>query len=156
MKHWWTLQREPTIAQVPAEQDATMGALYFESTFAMWTLEDRIREVPGQPVASWKIQDRTAIPAGQYRVKLTWSPHFNRMLPELQAVPGFTNIRMHTGNRAEDTDGCTVVGFQRAGASITYGTTKPAESRMVDEITRVEAAGDEVWIDVRNPLEYAA
>lgn len=94
----------------PSRGGATLGSLYVDGTWECWTLEDQIRDakVPGQ----------TAIPAGDYEVRLTTSPKFGRVLPEVLQVPGFVGIRIHGGNRKEDTDGCILVGQQRGPAWI--------------------------------------
>jgi hypothetical protein len=63
-------------------------------------------------VDEWKVQNKTAIPHGRYRVIITRSERFSRKaghdvyLPELLSVPGFDKIRIHGGNGPEDTDGC--------------------------------------------------
>lgn len=106
------LIREPTI------DGATLGVLFVDGAFQCFTLEDAIREQPGVPVERWKQAGTTAIPAGAYDVAVTWSPKFQRNLPEVTPVPGFTGIRIHTGNRPADTAGCILVGFQRAHAAI--------------------------------------
>ena len=51
-----------------------------------------------------------AIPAGRYDVAVTWSPRFKRWLPLLLHVPYREGIRIHAGNRVEDTRGCILVG----------------------------------------------
>ena len=51
----------------------------------------------------------TAIPTGRYEVTVTYSPHFKRNLPLLNNVPGYSGVRIHSGNTAEDTDGCILV-----------------------------------------------
>ena len=38
-----------------------------------YVLEDKVREVEGQPVESWKIPHETAIPRGTYSVSITYS-----------------------------------------------------------------------------------
>jgi len=57
-----------------------------------------------------KIAGETAIPDGKYQVKLTMSNRFKRILPEIIGVCFFEGIRIHRGNRAEDTEGCLLVG----------------------------------------------
>jgi hypothetical protein len=69
------------------------------------TLEDKVRDV-NEP----KIYGKTAIPFGTYKVTITFSPKFNRLLPLINNVPGFEGIRIHPGNTAEDTEGCVLVG----------------------------------------------
>lgn len=151
MKRFWRVVREPS---VPAGDGklATLGCFFIDGAFRWFSLEDEIREVPGVPVELWKVQDETAIPAGLYRIKLTYSPHFRRWLPELFAVPGFTDIRAHSGNWIKNTRGCILVGFQRAASSIV--DSKPAESAMVEALRQAEEAGDEVWISVENPPAF--
>jgi hypothetical protein len=100
------LESEPSIV------DRTFGALYADGVFLAHTLEDVVRELDGIPVDEWKVQDKTAIPHGRYRVIITRSGRFSRKaghdvyLPELLSVPGFDKIRIHGGNGPEDTDGC--------------------------------------------------
>jgi hypothetical protein len=95
------------------DPDVTIGALSIDGDFACWICEDTVREVAGQPVASWKIAGKTAIPRGTYRVDITFSNRFQRDLPLLVDVAGFVGIRMHPGNKATDTDGCLLPGEDR-------------------------------------------
>ena len=55
------------------------------------------------------------IPLGTYRIILTYSQRFQALLPELVAVPGFTGIRIHSGNSMADTAGCILVGRYQSG-----------------------------------------
>lgn len=73
---------------------------------ALWTLEDQIREIVGQPVESWKVWGETAIPNGTYRVTVRWSEHFQRDMPHIEDVPGFLEIMLHGLNTAAQTHGC--------------------------------------------------
>ena len=49
------------------------------------------------------------IPALIYKVAVTMSPKFGRLLPVLQQVPGRTGIRVHRGCRPEHSKGCILV-----------------------------------------------
>ena len=49
------------------------------------------------------------IPALIYKVAVTMSPKFGRLLPVLQQVPGRTGIRFHRGCRPEHSEGCILV-----------------------------------------------
>lgn len=61
-----------------------------------------------------KIPGKTAIPAGLYNVELTFSPKFKRELPLILNVPYFEGIRIHRGNKDEDTEGCLIPGLNKA------------------------------------------
>ncbi len=53
------------------------------------------------------------IPAGEYRVTLYQSPHFGRLMPLLEDVPGRSGIEIHWGNFVGDFEGCVGVGATR-------------------------------------------
>jgi hypothetical protein len=84
-------------------KESTGGILAVNDTLQCFTLEDQVRSGP-------KVMGETAIPFGTYEVILSMSPKFKRIMPEILNVPGFTGIRIHTGNVDEDTEGCLLVG----------------------------------------------
>ena len=49
------------------------------------------------------------IPGLVYRVQVTKSPKFGRLLPELVQVPGRTGSRIHQGTKPEHSKGCILV-----------------------------------------------
>ena len=49
------------------------------------------------------------VPALIYRVTVTQSPKFRRLLPLLNQVPGRTGIRVHRGTKPEHSLGCILV-----------------------------------------------
>ena len=59
------------------------------------------------------------IPQGCYKVTVTQSPKFGRLLPQLNLVPGFSGIRIHVGSRPEHTKGCILVPNRAAENYIT-------------------------------------
>ena len=134
------LLREPSV------EGATLGSLYIDRVWQCWSLEDAIREQPGQPVANWKVAGQTAIPSGHYALIITPSQRFLRPLPLLVDVPGFTGIRIHPGNTAENTEGCLLVGRDRQPGRI-------LQSRAAFEalFARLEAALDPISIQIENP-----
>lgn len=141
------LRREPSTAT------ATIGQLYVDGLpeRLAFTLEDPVREIPGQPVESWKIPGATAIPAGSYRVVVTHSQRFGKCLPLLVAVPGFSGIRIHAGNTAADTEGCILVGVARGDGRESVLFSRSALQLVQNKIEDALTATGEVWIDVENP-----
>lgn len=88
----------------------TIGKLYIDGAYFCDTLEDTVRKE--------KIAGKTAIPAGTYKVKKTYSPRFNKQLPEILDVPGFTGVRIHAGNTAKDTEGCLLLGLNKTKGAV--------------------------------------
>lgn len=138
------------VIREPSRGGATLGSLYVDGVRLCETLEDELREQPGQPVAAWKVKGQTAIPAGRYRVTLRQSPRFGRLTPWLQDVPGFEWILIHAGNKSADTEGCLLVGLDRGAATV--GRSQMAFQRLMALL--LEARGD-IWIDIENPPAYA-
>lgn len=135
------------VDRVQRDEDVTIGVLTIEgSDFTCFTLEDPVREVPGVPVKDWKIPGETAIPAGTYAVSVTYSPRFNTPLPLLAAVPGFEGVRIHAGNFARDTEGCLLVGLQRAEKSIVQSRAALAE--LLPKILDAQRRGERVTLEL--------
>ena len=120
-----------------AKPDRTIGRLYV--TPECWTLEDEVRDGP-------KVPGKTAIPAGRYRVKMTQSVRFQRRLPEVLDVPGFSGVRIHVGNTAADTAGCILVGTDRSDSVILH--SRVAVERLCGKLNDAEARGEEIWLTV--------
>jgi len=91
----------------------TLGKMYIDGQLAAYTCEDAVREKPGVPIAEWKVPGSTAIPKGNYRIIITFSNRFQKHLPLLLDVPGFSGIRIHAGNTEADTKGCILIGTGR-------------------------------------------
>jgi hypothetical protein len=86
----------------------TIGKLYIDfqnnegPKYLCDTLEDKVRDI--------KIYGETAIPSGIYRVTNTFSQKFQRIMPYINNVKGFTGVRIHAGNSISDTFGCILTG----------------------------------------------
>lgn len=138
----------------------TIGQLAIDGMMECYTLEDPVREDPNPttPVNEGKIYGETAIPAGRYRVELTfsarakagtlWTPRADFKLPELLEVPGFTGIRMHAGNRAKDTLGCILLGQHRTTDEVTQ-----SRAALVAFLPKLEAGlkSGPVYIRIEQP-----
>jgi Family of unknown function (DUF5675) len=127
---------------------ATIGKLYIDGVFACHSLEDEVREVPGEPVESWKIKGETAIPTGEYRVTLEQSSRFGPDTLTINDVPGFQYIRMHPGNTSADTEGCILLGMQSTQVTLIGGTSRPAVELVKGEVRGALGRGEDVTINV--------
>lgn len=137
---------ELVTARFNGTKDYTAGKVYANGDFLCNSLEDEVREIDGQPVSSWKIKGQTAIPRGRYRVVLTKSPKFGRVLPEILNVPGYTAIRSHRGNEAIHTDGCPLVGMPDGNDRDAWlGNSAVAEALIIKTIREAINSGRQVW-----------
>lgn len=118
--------------------------------YSCLTLEPIVREVSGVPIEQWKIHGRTAIPQGRYQILMEFSPKFNRFMPHLQDVPGFSAIMIHPLNFPNETEGCIGVGQSMDKAQTTLFSSRAAFEPLNEKIQKVLDDGQEVWISVVN------
>lgn len=143
---------ELTLQRTEKDPLRTPGELYVRDVFYCYTLEDRVREVPGEPVENWKVPGTTAIPSGRFRLTLVDSPHFGKDTIAINHVPGFEYIRMHSGNTERNTEGCVLLGYQLTHLhTIVVGQTHAARDNLKRVIREAIARGLEVWVTIRNP-----
>jgi len=89
---------------------STIGELYIDGVFSCFILEDVTRP-KGE-----KVFGKTSIPYGSYGIVVTESNRFSKLaghdvyLPLLLNVEGFEGVRIHPGNKPEDTEGCLLPG----------------------------------------------
>lgn len=111
----------------------TMGKLYINHLYFCDTIEDTVRVLNS---SKDKIYGKTSIPAGQYRVVLTLSPRFKRLLPLILDVPYFEGIRIHSGNTADDSMGCILVGEYVGNGYIK--NSRKIENMLVDILEKTD------------------
>jgi hypothetical protein len=123
--------------------DTTIGDLIINNEIFCHSLEDVVR-----PNGAPKVDGETAIPAGRYRVMLSMSPRFGRVIPILISVPGFEGIRIHGGNTAADTEGCVIV-------ARTIIDNKTVQGTMEKELTQMLSDNPEShFIEIINTFPY--
>lgn len=132
------------------KKDYTIGKIYIDGEYFCDTLEDTDRglkqDMSLSELKELKEYGRTAIPTGRYPIAYTYSNRFKKHLPLLLQVPAFEGVRIHSGNTHNDTEGCILVGKNRA-------VGKVLDSRKtMDEFLRVlnpaiEACED-IWIKI--------
>lgn len=106
---------------------STIGDLLLGESFECNILEDscrnRDKNYDGRLSLDEKIYGATAIPSGQYEIKMCWSNHFQRKMPHLHSawvcctgeeVPGvkylFKDVMIHWANTAIQVKGCLATG----------------------------------------------
>ena len=75
------------------------------------------------------------IPALIYKVSVTQSPRFKRLLPILNQVPGRSGIRFHRGSQPEHSKGCILIS---AGM----------EQRLTDRWLAEQSASEETRLEI--------
>lgn len=113
-----------------------IGDLHIDGVFYCYTLEDEIRP------DGIKIKHKTAIPTGIYKVILTVSNRFKRLMPLLVGVKGFSGVRLHGGNDSEDSSGCPLVAFNTDYVKI-WGTAEKRLTRRLEE-------AENITIEIKN------
>jgi len=93
-----------------------------------------------------KIKGITAIPAGKYKVILTFSNRFKKVLPLLMNVPNFSGVRIHSGNTAEDTSGCIIVGKVRTDRGVAM--SRDAMKELMDMLKEAHTKNENVEIEI--------
>ena len=152
----------------PAE---TLGTLLIDGKPFCDTLEP--------PVVPNARHPKGAIPEGWYKVQVTQSPHFGRLLPLLYYVPGFEGIRIHAGNNRDHTEGCILVGelgtrssspalsassekSDSSDPSASSSHTIPClyssrrtEAALVQELLKAQHQHEEIYIEITDTERYA-
>lgn len=119
------------------------GVLLIDGVLFGHTLEDRDRFLESGGV---KIHGQTAIPRGRYQVVLSMSKRFGRVMPEVLGVPQFTGVRIHGGNKEEDTDGCPLLGAVRTSFGV--ANCYSINERLIGLLEGAEKRGEESWLEV--------
>lgn len=120
----------------------TIGVLMVDGEKFSDTLEDKVRDLKSEK----KVYGETAIPAGKYKVVMSMSSKFKRVMPYLENVPQYTGIMIHPGNTIKDTSGCILVGENKKKGQLVNSRKYSDElnKRINEAIERKE----QVWIEV--------
>ncbi len=123
---------------------STISELFIDGKHECWILED--------PVRDNKIPGVTAIPYGRYKIIVTKSERFSRhagkdvYLPLLLNVPNYEGVRIHTGNKPEDTEGCLLPGTEKGTNQVMNSRT--AFIQLNDKINAALKKGEDVYINI--------
>ena len=99
-----------------------IGELFLNDIWFAYTLEDEVRAINN------KVYAKTAIPAGNYSVKVVFSPKFKKELPLIyndnkdfsvkKGKISWYGILFHGGNIEEHSAGCLLIGKETDGKKI--------------------------------------
>ena len=139
-------------------KDATNGLLFIDGVFECYTLEDEVRDA--------KVHSETAIPLGTYEIKFRniggfdtkykarYGTTFHKGMLELQDVPNFKYILIHTGNTDEHTAGCLLLGETQQdldkGKDGFVGGSGDAYKKMYPKVRDALLNGEKVTIKYSN------
>ena len=133
------------------KKDYTIGKMYINGEYFCDTLEDTDRGLTQimtlSEIKEVKEYGCTAIPTGRYPVAYTYSSRFKKHLPLLLNVPAFEGVRIHSGNTHKDTEGCILLGENKAVGKVLNSR------KTMDEFLRIlkpaiEACED-IWITIK-------
>mgnify|MGYP000915978695 CR=1 FL=1 len=147
---------ELTLKREVFTDKSTIGSLFVNGVFECYILEDPDRglkqDMPLAEIERLKKYGVTAIPYGKYKVVRTKSERFSLkaghtvIMPLLLDTPGYAGVRIHIGNKPEDTLGCLLPGRQ-IGVNCVMESTK-ATQQLEKKIEGAIANGEQVWITI--------
>ena len=129
----------------------TIGRMEINGRYFCDTLEDTDRglreSMTEDEIAALKVKGATAIPIGTYRIDMqTRSPRFGRVLPRLVSVKGYTGVLIHSGNTADDTEGCILVGENRERGKVL--NSRATLERLLVLLREAQAEGEEIKLTI--------
>lgn len=131
-------------------KDYTIGKMYIDGQYFCDTLEDKDRGLHDgmttDEIKARKVYGMTAIPKGTYRVILTQSPKFGRVLPEILDVKCYKGARIHALNRASESLGCIGVGENKRKGMII--NSRQWENTLVEIMKEAKVNGESVILKI--------
>lgn len=126
----------------------TEGKLFINNGFSCYTAEDADRHLESNGCNA-KVDGKTCIPRGIYKVTISKSKRFGKFLIEILDVPCFNGIRIHSGNSSKDTEGCIIVGSINTKDNDDWvGGSKIAYEQLHKKVKEALSSGEEVFIEI--------
>ena len=124
--------------------------LYINNEYFSDALEDPDRSLTDsmslEEIKKIKIKGNTCIPYGTYNITITYSPRFKKNLPLLNNVKGFDGIRIHSGNKPQDTEGCLLPGFNKVKGQVI--DSRVTTDKLISQIQQALNKGEKVTITI--------
>lgn len=147
------------VVRVQFGSDSTNGLVFIDNSFECYSLEDQVRD-------GAKVMGETAIPLGSYEIKFRTVGGFDTKykkrygtdwhvgMLELQDVPNFKYILIHTGNTDEHTAGCLLLGETQQdldkGKDGFVGGSGDAYKKFYPKVRDALVNGEKVMINYSN------
>ncbi len=151
---------EIVLKRVAKKPTYTIGKLSIDGEYICDTIEDMDRGLSkDQPLSQIKNNKKyglTAIPTGKYEILMNVvSPKYSNSafyktyangsrVPRLKDVPGWEGVLIHTGNTAEDSLGCIIVGYNKV-----IGKVINSKEAFKDLYSRLLKAKDKIYITIK-------
>lgn len=148
------------VKRIALKNAYTIGKLYINGVYQCDTLEDKVRDYNKDgdlnDLNEQKVYGETAIPYGKYEVTLkVQSPKYSKLatyswcngyLPRLLNVPHFDGILIHSGNVADHSCGCLLVGENKVVGKVinSMATLK----RIYPQLKQASDRGEKIWIAI--------
>lgn len=151
-----------TLDRFAKKNTYTIGRLYIDGEYVCNTIEDTDRgltqNMPVDKIKQIKVPGKTAIPSGVYEITLkikspkysnsTYYVNFcNAYVPRLLNVPGYDGVLIHTGNTADDSQGCIIVGYNTIVGKVT--DSKKAFQIVYNKLLAASKKEDKIVITIK-------
>lgn len=140
----------------------TIGNLYVDGEWFCNALEDKDRglsqTMPLEEIKETKVYGETAIPTGRYEVRMDivspkyngvkwYKDNFGGRMPRLESVKGFSGILIHSGNTALDSNGCILVGMNKAKGKVL--DSRATFQKLWNILEQARKAGKTIYLTVK-------
>ena len=140
----------------------TIGNLYVDGEWFCNSMEDKDRglksSMPVEEIKETKVYGETAIPTGRYEVRMDivspkyngvkwYKDNFGGRMPRLESVKGFSGILIHSGNTALDSNGCILVGMNKAKGKVL--DSRATFQKLWKILEQARKAGKTIYLTVK-------
>jgi len=124
-------------------ENTTISNVTVNGDFLCFILEDKDRKLED---GGTKVYGKTAIPRGFYEIVMDYSPKYKKNMPHILDVPQFEGIRIHPGNKEDDTEGCLIPGMDYKTDWVSE--SKVAYEKLLSLMLSAWTAGEKVTIEI--------
>ena len=140
----------------------TIGNLYVDGEWFCNSMEDKDRGLSQtmsvEEIKETKVYGETAIPTGRYEVRMDivspkyngvkwYKDNFGGRMPRLESVKGFSGILIHSGNTALDSNGCILVGMNKAKGKVL--DSRATFQKLWKVLEQARKAGKKIYLTVK-------